>query len=72
LKEKVDPQTKEKTDDISWKKNLWIMFVAQVTVMIGFSSVFPFLPVYVESIGKVSFLSIELLMGLVFQPRPLP
>jgi len=49
-----------------WQKNLWIMFFAQLTTMIGFSSIFPFLPFYLESIGKVSSLKMELLVGLVF------
>ncbi|MDA3789410.1 MAG: MFS transporter [Desulfobacula sp.] len=42
------------------------MFFAQMTTMIGFSSIFPFLPFYLESIGKVSSLRMELLVGLVF------
>lgn len=42
------------------------MFFAQLTTMIGFSSIFPFLPFYLESIGKVSSLKMELLVGLVF------
>ncbi len=49
-----------------WQKNLWIIFVAQMTTMIGFSSVFPFLPFYVESLDTVSSLRTELLVGLVF------
>ena len=51
---------------VSWKKNLWIMFFSQMTTMIGFSSIFPFLPFYVEAIGKISSLKTELLVGLVF------
>lgn len=42
------------------------MFFVQLTSMIGFSSIFPFLPFYIESIGKVSSLKMELLVGLVF------
>lgn len=49
-----------------WQKNLWIIFAAQMTTMIGFSSVFPFLPFYVESLDTVSSLRTELLVGLVF------
>jgi len=45
------------------------MFFAQMTTMIGFSSIFPFLPFYLESIGKVSFLRMELLVGLVFSAQ---
>jgi DHA1 family multidrug resistance protein-like MFS transporter len=42
------------------------MFFAQLITMIGFSSIFPFLPLYVASLGSVSRLSTELLAGLVF------
>lgn len=45
------------------------MFFAQLTTMIGFSSIFPFLPFYIKSIGAVSSLKIELLMGLVFSAQ---
>ena len=34
--------------------------------MIGFSSVFPFLPLYVKSLGTVTSMSVELCVGLVF------
>ncbi|WP_022665390.1 MFS transporter [Desulfospira joergensenii] len=51
---------------VLWKKTLWIMFFSQLTNMIGFSSIFPFLPFYIESIGKVSSLKMEFLVGLVF------
>ena len=56
----------EKIAPALWQKNLWIMFFAQLTTMIGFSSIFPFLPFYIESIGKVSSLKMELLAGLVY------
>ena len=34
--------------------------------MIGFSSVFPFLPLYVKSLGTVTSISVELCYGLVY------
>jgi len=45
---------------------LYIMFFAQMISMIGFSSVFPFLPLYVKSLGTVTSMSVELCVGLVF------
>ena len=48
----------------TWKRTLYIMFFAQMITMIGFSSIFPFLPLYVESLGSVTRLSTELLAGL--------
>jgi MFS transporter, DHA1 family, multidrug resistance protein len=49
-----------------WQKTLYIMFFAQLMTAVGFSSIFPFLPLYVQELGAVSGLSIELLAGLVF------
>jgi len=50
----------------AWQRTLWILFFAQVMTAVGFSSIFPFLPLYVKSLGSSSGLSIELLAGLVF------
>lgn len=50
----------------NWKRTLYIMFGAQLITMVGFSSIFPFLPLYVEDLGAVTNLSTELLAGLVF------
>ena len=50
----------------SWKRTLYIMFFAQMISMVGFSSIFPFLPLYVESLGTVTGLGTKLLSGLVF------
>ncbi|HSV85974.1 MAG TPA: MFS transporter [Levilinea sp.] len=49
-----------------WQKTLYIMFFAQLMTAVGFSSIFPFLPLYVQELGAASGLSIELLSGLVF------
>jgi MFS transporter, DHA1 family, multidrug resistance protein len=49
-----------------WQKTLYIMFFAQLMTAVGFSSIFPFLPLYVQELGSSSGLSIELLSGLVF------
>jgi MFS transporter, DHA1 family, multidrug resistance protein len=49
-----------------WQKTLYIMFFAQLMTAVGFSSIFPFLPLYVQELGSASGLSIELLSGLVF------
>jgi DHA1 family multidrug resistance protein-like MFS transporter len=49
-----------------WRRTLYIMFFAQMMSAVGFSSIFPFLPLYVKELGSRSGLSIELLSGLVF------
>lgn len=53
----------------SWQRTLYITFFAQVITAIGFSSIFPFLPLYVESLGSTSQLSIEFLAGLVYSAQ---
>jgi MFS family permease len=50
----------------AWKRTLYIMFFAQMISMIGFSSVFPFLPLYVKSLGTVTSMSTDFCVGLVF------
>ncbi len=52
-----------------WKRTLYILFFAQLMVAVGFSSIFPFLPLYVEQLGSDSGLSIEILSGLVFSSQ---
>ena len=47
------------------------MVFAQVVIAIGFSSVFPFLPLYVESLGSSSGMSINFLTGMVFSGQSL-
>ncbi len=53
----------------AWQRTLWITFFAQIITAIGFSSIFPFLPLYVESLGSTSQLSIEFLAGLVYSAQ---
>lgn len=50
----------------AWKRTLAVMFFAQMVAMIGFSSIFPFLPLYIQSLGTVSGMSLEFCTGLVF------
>jgi DHA1 family multidrug resistance protein-like MFS transporter len=53
----------------SWQRTLYIMFIAQFMVAVGFSSIFPFLPFYVEELGTNTNLSLELLSGLVYSSQ---
>lgn len=50
----------------TWQRTLFILFFAQLMVAVGFSTVFPFLPLYVGQLGSTSGLSIEFLSGLVY------
>jgi DHA1 family multidrug resistance protein-like MFS transporter len=49
-----------------WQRTLYILFVAQLFTAVGFSSMFPFLPLYVQELGSSTGTSLELLTGLVF------
>jgi len=52
-----------------WQRTLYILFFSQLMVAVGFSSIFPFLPLYVEELGSSSGLSIEFLSGLVYSAQ---
>ena len=52
-----------------WQRTLYIMFFAQMMTAIGFSSIFPFLPLYVKDLGAITDLSIEFLAGMVFSAQ---
>lgn len=54
---------------VSWQRTLYILFFAQLMVAVGFSSIFPFLPLYVEQLGSTTGMSIELLAGLVYSAQ---
>ncbi|NLX10153.1 MAG: multidrug efflux MFS transporter [Chloroflexi bacterium] len=50
----------------NWKRTLYIMVFAQAMSTLGFSTIFPFLPLYVEDLGSSTGMGVELLSGLVF------
>ncbi len=52
-----------------WQRTLAIVFFAQLITAVGFSSIFPFLPLYVASLGSTTSLSNELLAGLVYSAQ---
>jgi DHA1 family multidrug resistance protein-like MFS transporter len=52
-----------------WQRTLYILFIAQVFTAVGFSSIFPFLPLYVKELGAATDLSIEFLAGAVFSSQ---
>ncbi len=49
----------------SWKFTLGVLVIAQILSAVGFSMIFPFLPLYIESLGSAGGHSTELLAGLV-------
>src|SRR5262245_11248647 len=52
-----------------WRKTLYIMFVVQLVAAIGFSTIFPFFPLYVKSLGTYTNLSLEFWAGAVFSSQ---
>lgn len=61
--------TEHLSEGDSWRRTLYILFFAQLMVAVGFSSIFPFLPLYVEQLGSSTGLSLELLAGLVYSAQ---
>jgi DHA1 family multidrug resistance protein-like MFS transporter len=60
---------KNPPNQVPWQRTLYILLLAQVMVAIGFSSIFPFLPLYVEQLGSSTGMSTELLSGLVYSAQ---
>jgi DHA1 family multidrug resistance protein-like MFS transporter len=52
-----------------WQRTLYIIFFVQLVTAVGFSSIFPFLPLYIEELGTTTSLSVELLAALVFSAQ---
>ena len=52
-----------------WRRTLYILFIAQFITSVGFSSMFPFLPLYVADLGSKTHLSVEFLAGMVFSAQ---
>lgn len=50
----------------SWKRILFLMVVTQFCSAMGFSIIFPFLPLYIAQLGSTTGLGIEILSGLVY------
>jgi len=54
---------------ISWQRNLYILFVVQLLSTVGFSMIFPFLPLYVAELGVATVGSVEFWAGMVFSAQ---
>lgn len=54
-----------------WKRTLYILFFAQLMTAVGFSIIFPFLPLYIKELGSNTNWSVELLSGLVYSGQAL-
>lgn len=56
---------------LPWQRTLAIMFGAQLVTAVGFSIIFPFLPLYIADLGSSTFLGVEFLAGAVFSAQAL-
>jgi DHA1 family multidrug resistance protein-like MFS transporter len=54
---------------IIWRRNLYVLFGVQMLSMVGFSMVFPFLPLYINEIGVKTWGSVEFWSGMVFSAQ---
>jgi len=54
---------------IRWQRTLVVIFIAQMFTAVGFSSIFPFLPLYVQELGTRTNLSLEFLAGLAYSAQ---
>ncbi len=61
----------EPTSPVRWKRTLYIAVLAQLTSAVGFSVIFPFLPLYVQELGSRWGLGVEFLAGMVFSAQSL-
>ncbi len=52
-----------------WQRTLYTLFIAQVFTAVGFSSIFPFLPLYVKELGSSTNFSVEFLAGMVYSAQ---
>jgi DHA1 family multidrug resistance protein-like MFS transporter len=59
------------TEMPSWRRTLAIMVAVQFCAAMGFSIIFPFLPLYVKRLGSTTGWSTETLSGLVFSVQAL-
>jgi DHA1 family multidrug resistance protein-like MFS transporter len=50
----------------TWKRNLYVIWIAEMVAISGFSVVFPFLPYYVQELGITELHQVELWSGLLF------
>lgn len=51
---------------ISWKRNLYVIWIAELIAISGFAVMFPFLPYYVQELGVTDLHEVELWSGVLF------
>ena len=56
---------------VPWKRNLYLLFAAQLVSVIGFAVIFPFLPLYVEELGVRTVGTVEFWAAMAFSVQAL-
>ncbi|HIE37535.1 MAG TPA: MFS transporter, partial [Anaerolineae bacterium] len=59
-------QTSNVTHQASWRRNLWIIWFAELTSIVGFTVVIPILPLYVQELGVSDPDAVTFWAGLIF------
>jgi DHA1 family multidrug resistance protein-like MFS transporter len=54
-----------------WKRNLYIIWIAELVAISGFSVIFPFLPYFVQELGVTEIHQVELWSGILFATQAL-
>ena len=49
-----------------WKKNLFVLSIAVLIAGIAFSEVMPFLPLYIDTLGKFSHQQLNFWSGFIY------
>jgi DHA1 family multidrug resistance protein-like MFS transporter len=52
-------------DDVDWRRNLYVIWIAEFVSIVGFSAAMPFLPYYVQELGITAPGEVELWSGLL-------
>jgi len=55
----------------TWKRNLYVIWIAELVAISGFSVIFPFLPYFVQELGITEIHQVELWSGILFATQAL-
>lgn len=61
----VPPEPIVEADMITWKRNLYVLWAAELLAIAGFSVAFPFLPYYIQELGITQPKEIKLWSGII-------
>jgi len=62
----VVPSTLLKPAGTSWRRNLYVIWLAEFVAMVGFSAALPFLPYYVQELGVTAPGQVEIWSGMLY------